>query len=108
MRPGTTVRPCRLTTLDPGPGLDALSTETKRPSRIATDLTTRLSSSIVWIRPLTKVSSGASSPPPPVAATCCAACAEPAGSAAARPAAAQAAQQVAATGGGGEDAPELT
>src|SRR5881396_2479003 len=42
------------------------------------------------MRPLTKVSSGASSPPPPDAATCCAACAGPAGSAAATPAAAPA------------------
>src|SRR5260370_39391155 len=38
------VRPCRLTTLDPAPGVDALSRETKRPPRIATELTTQLPS----------------------------------------------------------------
>src|SRR5882672_424489 len=42
------------------------------------------------MRPLTKVSSGASEPPPRDPATGCAACAEPAGSAAATPAAAPA------------------
>src|SRR5215471_1170986 len=62
MRPGTTVRPCKLMTLPPPPGLAAFPTDRKRPFCMVTELTMSLRSFIVWMRPLTKVSPDSSSP----------------------------------------------